>query len=191
MVGEIRDKETASLAINAALTGHLVLSTLHTNPAAGAIPRLLDMGVEPFLLVSTLRVVIGQRLVRKLTAEKEPYELSHDEQVQLEHVVDQGAVLRALKEEKAVAKDATWKNIPFAKPKANGSSPSGYSGRVGIYEVLPVTSSIKELIMKNTGGDDIEKQARSEGMLTMSEDGIFKAAQGITTIEEVLRVITE
>jgi type II secretory ATPase GspE/PulE/Tfp pilus assembly ATPase PilB-like protein len=191
MVGEIRDKETASLAINAALTGHLVLSTLHTNSSSGAIARLLDMGVEPFLLVSTLRVIIGQRLVRRLTAEKEKYELSRDEQARLEHVIDTGAVLRALKDEKAVAKDATWKDISFAKPKEGAQSPNGYAGRVGIYEVLPVTSTIKELVMRNATGDEIEKQARSEGMLTMSEDGIFKAAQGMTTIEEVLRVITE
>ncbi|MEK7133670.1 MAG: GspE/PulE family protein [Patescibacteria group bacterium] len=191
MVGEIRDKETASLAINAALTGHLVLSTLHTNSAAGAVARLLDMGIEPFLLVSTLRVIIGQRLVRRLNADKEKYELSRDEQAQLEHVVDQGNVLRTLKEEQVVAKDATWKNVPFYRAKENGLTPSGFSGRVGIYEVLPMTSTIKELIMKNETGDAIEKQARSEGMLTMSEDGIFKAVQGVTTIEEVLRVITE
>ena len=191
MVGEIRDKETASLAINAALTGHLVFSTLHTNSAAGAVARLLDMGVEPFLLVSTLRVIIGQRLVRKLAPDKEKYELSRDEQAQLDRIIDTGTVLRALKEEKAVAADATWKNISFSKPKENGQTPSGYSGRVGIYEVLPMTSTIKELVMKNATGDDIEKQARSEGMLTMSEDGIFKAVQGVTTIEEVLRVITE
>ena len=191
MVGEIRDKETASLAINAALTGHLVLSTLHTNSAAGAIPRLLDMGVEPFLLVSTLRVIIGQRLVRKLSPDREKYELSREEQAQLEKEIDAGTVLRALKEEKAIAKDATWKNIPFYRPKETTESPSGYSGRIGIYEVLPVTSTIKELMMGNNSGDAIDKQARSEGMLSMSEDGIFKAAQGITTIEEVLRVITE
>ncbi len=191
MVGEIRDKETASLAVNAALTGHLVLSTLHTNSAAGAIPRLLDMGIEPFLLVSTLRVILGQRLVRVLTPEKEKYELSREEQAQMEHVVDQGAVLRALKEEKVVAKDATWKNIPFYRPKETSQNPSGYSGRIGIHEALPVTSTIKELVMKNATSDELEKQARSEGMLTMSEDGIYKAAQGITTIEEVLRVITE
>ena len=191
MVGEIRDKETASLAINASLTGHLVLSTLHTNSAAGAIARLLDMGIEPFLLVSTLRVIIGQRLVRKLAPDHEKYELSRDEQAQLERVIDAGSVLKGLKEEKAVAKDATWKNIQFAKPKENGQAPSGYSGRIGIYEVLPVTSTIKELIMKNATGDEIEAQARKEGMLTMTEDGIFRAAQGVTTIEEVLRVITE
>jgi type IV pilus assembly protein PilB len=191
MVGEIRDKETASLAINASLTGHLVLSTLHTNSAAGAIARLLDMGVEPFLLVSTLRVIIGQRLVRRLAPDKEKYELSRDEQSQLERLVDQGTVLRALKEEKIVQKDATWKSIPFYRPKEGGQTPSGYTGRIGIHEVLPVTATIKELIMKNATGDEIEAQARKEGMLTMSEDGMFKAAQGITTIEEVIRVVTE
>ncbi|OHB18870.1 MAG: hypothetical protein A2854_03395 [Parcubacteria group bacterium RIFCSPHIGHO2_01_FULL_56_18] len=190
MVGEIRDKETASLAINAALTGHLVLSTLHTNSAAGAIPRLLDMGVEPFLLVSTIRVIIGQRLVRKLTNARDKYELSRDEQAQLEHVIDAGVVLKSLKEEKIVPKEATWKNVPFWKPK-EGESGEGFAGRMGIYEVLPVTSTIKELVMKNATADDIHNQARSEGMLTMSEDGIFKAVQGVTTIEEVLRVITE
>ena len=191
MVGEIRDGETASLGINAALTGHLVLSTLHTNSAAGAIPRLLDMGVEPFLLVSTLRVVIGQRLVRVLTSTKEKYELSRDEQAQLEKNIDAGAVLKALKDEKAVPSDATWKNVSFFKPKGSAESASGYAGRKGIYEVLPVTSTIKELVMKNATADAVDKQARSEGMLTMSEDGIFKAAQGLTTIEEVLRVVTE
>ncbi|HEY4522348.1 MAG TPA: GspE/PulE family protein [Candidatus Paceibacterota bacterium] len=191
MVGEIRDKETASLAVNASLTGHLVLSTLHTNSAAGAIARLLDMGIEPFLLVSTLRVIIGQRLVRKLAPDHEKYELSRDEQSQLEQVVDAGEVLKGLKEEKAVSTEATWKNVSFYKPKENGQTPSGYSGRIGIYEVLPVTQTIKEMIMANATGDQIEVQARKEGMLTMTEDGIFRAAQGVTTIEEVLRVITE
>ncbi len=191
MVGEIRDKETASLAVNAALTGHLVLSTLHTNSAAGAVARLLDMGIEPFLLVSTLRVIIGQRLVRRLNADKEKYDLSRDEQAQLEHIIDPGVVLKALKDEKIVPTKAMWKDTPFYKAKEKGQTPSGFSGRVGIYEVLPVTATIKELVMGNGTGDAIEKQARSEGMLTMSEDGIFKAAQGVTTIEEVLRVITE
>ena len=191
MVGEIRDKETASLAVNASLTGHLVLSTLHTNSAAGAIPRLLDMGIEPFLLVSTLRICVGQRLVRKLCQEREKYELSRDEQAQLEKNIDAGAVLKGLKEEKAAPHDATWKNISFYKPKESAECPSGYAGRVGIYETLPVSSAVKELIMKNATADEIQKQARSEGMLTMAEDGIFKAAQGTTTIEEVLRVISE
>lgn len=191
MVGEIRDKETASLAINAALTGHLVLSTLHTNSAAGAIPRLLDMGVEPFLLVSTLRVVIGQRLVRRLCKEREERVLTRDEQAQFERLVDAGAVLKNLKEEKIVKSDATWAKVPFFRPKETAECPTGYAGRIGIYEVLPVTSTIKELVMKNATADDIEKQAKSEGMLTMAEDGIFRAAQGITTIEEVLRVVAE
>ncbi len=191
MVGEIRDKETASLAINAALTGHLVLSTLHTNSAAGAVARLLDMGIEPFLLVSTLRVVIGQRLVRRLATDHVTHDLTRDEQTQLEHIVDAGVVLKALKEEKVVAKDATWKNVPFAQPKEGGVTPSGYAGRIGIYEVLAVTPTIKELIMKGETGDTITEQGRKEGMLSMSEDGIFKAAQGITTIEEVLRVVVE
>ncbi|HEY4525317.1 MAG TPA: GspE/PulE family protein [Candidatus Paceibacterota bacterium] len=191
MVGEIRDKETASLAVNASLTGHLVLSTLHTNSAAGAIARLLDMGIEPFLLVSTLRVIIGQRLVRRLTPDRLKYDLSRDEQSQLEEVVDAGVVLKALKEEKIIPEGATWKTVPFFKPNAGGQAETGYAGRIGIYEVLPVTSTIKELIMKNATGDEIEAQAKKEGMLTMSEDGIFRAAQGNTTIEEVLRVITE
>jgi type IV pilus assembly protein PilB len=191
MVGEIRDKETASLAINAALTGHLVLSTLHTNSAAGAIPRLLDMGVEPFLLVSTIRVVIGQRLTRKLCKDKEKYELSRDEQAQLEKALDAGAVLKALKDEKIVPPTATWKNVPFYKPMESAECPEGYSGRMGIYEVLNVNSTMKELVMKNATADEIEKQAKAEGMLSMIEDGIFKAAQGVTTIEEVMRVITE
>jgi type IV pilus assembly protein PilB len=191
MVGEIRDKETASLAVNAALTGHLVLSTLHTNSAAGAVARLIDMGIEPFLLVSTLRVIIGQRLVRKLDGNKEKYDLSRDEQTQLEGIVDAGTVLRALKDEKVIAKDGTWKNVPFYHPKQSEEHPSGYSARVGIYEVLPVTATIKELVLKGATDDTIEAQARTEGMLSMSEDGIFKAAQGVTSIEEVLRVITE
>ncbi|HEY4519792.1 MAG TPA: GspE/PulE family protein [Candidatus Paceibacterota bacterium] len=191
MVGEIRDKETASLAINAALTGHLVLSTLHTNSASGAIPRLLDMGVEPFLLVSTLRAVIGQRLVRKLCSEREEHHLSRDEQTRLEQVTNAGVVLKALKEEKILGKNATWKDIVFSKPKDTAACPSGYSGRTGIYEVLSVTATIKELIMKNATGDEVENRAKEEGMLTMTEDGIFKAAQGVTSIEEVLRVISE
>jgi type IV pilus assembly protein PilB len=191
MVGEIRDKETASLAVNAALTGHLVLSTLHTNSAAGAIARLMDMGIEPFLLVSTLRVIIGQRLVRKLCAQHEQYELSRDEQANLEHIVEAGKVLKALKSEKIVPPEATWNKAPFWKPTETAECPEGFSGRIGIYEVLPVTATIKELIMKNAPGDEIHQQARTEGMLTMSEDGIFKCVQGITTIEEVFRVIAE
>jgi type IV pilus assembly protein PilB len=190
MVGEIRDKETANLAINAALTGHLVLSTLHTNSAAGAIPRLLDMGVEPFLLVSTLRVVIGQRLVRKLCG-KEEYMLSRDETTHLEKMVDTGVVFKSLKEEGIVDKAAMWKNVPFYKPKETPECADGYAGRMGIYEVLNMTESIKQMVIGNATVDTIHAQARKEGMLTMAEDGVYKSVQGITTIEEVLRVIAE
>lgn len=191
MVGEIRDKETVTLAVNAALTGHLVLSTLHTNSAAGAIPRMLDMGVEPFLLVSTLRVILGQRLVRRLTPEKQQYTLSRDAQTQLERIINPAVVLKTLKDEQVADQAATWKNVPFYHPGESVEHPNGYAGRMGIYEVLPVTATIKEMIMAGKTGDEIEAQARTEGMLTMSEDGIFKAAQGITSIEEVMRVITE
>ncbi len=191
MVGEIRDMETAGLAINAALTGHLVLSTLHTNSAAGAIPRLLDMHAEPFLLVSTIRVVIAQRLVRVLCADKEQYFLAESEIDLLRKSVDLDLVLEALKHENVVAKDAVWTKIPFYKPKVGGECEEGYSGRVGIHEIMRITPTLRDLIMKSATSDDIEKQAKKEGMLTMVEDGVFKAVQGVTTIEEVLRVVSE
>ena len=191
MVGEIRDEETASLAINAALTGHMVLATVHTNSASATVARLIDMGSEAFLLVSTLKVVIGQRLVRKIADNKEQYNLSDDEYANLSKHIDFERVLEALKEEKVVDGRATWRTIPFFRPKGATESDDGYKGRVGIHEVLPVNSTIKELIMKNATAADIEKQAKSEGMLTMLEDGIMKAARGITSIEEVLRVISE
>ncbi len=190
MVGEIRDNETAALAVNAALTGHLVLSTLHTNSAAGAVPRLLDMKVEPFLLVSTLDIVIGQRLVRRLTDSKQEYKLTKDEFSQLGKIVDLDRVLEALKAGKIVKPTETWDKITFWKPMANGEG-DGFKSRVGIHEVLQMSSSIKDLIMKGATSDQIEAQAKKEGMLTMIEDGIFKCVQGLTTIEEVLRVITE
>ena len=191
MVGEIRDNETASLAINASLTGHLVLSTLHTNSAAGAIPRLLDMDAEPFLLVSTIDVIIGQRLVRKLCEPKETYTLNDLEIEKLEKVVDFDSVLKSLKEENIVNEDAKWKDIPFYKERPSPECKDGFSGRLGIYEVLYLSDTIKNLIMKSATSKEIEVQAKSEGMMTMIEDGIFKAAQGITTIEEVLRVISK
>lgn len=191
MVGEIRDGETAGLAINASLTGHLVLSTIHTNSAAGAIPRMIDMGVEPFLIVSTVKTVIAQRLVRKLTEEKEKYFLTEAERMALEKVVDLKRILMFLKQEKIVDEKATWENIPFYKAKPNEESKDGYKGRVGIHEVLKVTSTIKEMILKGSSTDEIEEAAKKEGMMTMIEDGIFLAAQGITSTEEVLRVVSE
>ncbi|KXJ98306.1 MAG: Type II secretion system protein E [Parcubacteria bacterium OLB19] len=191
MVGEIRDEETASLAINAALTGHLVLATVHTNSASGTVARLIDMGVESFLLVSTLRVAVGQRLVRKLADDKIPYILTKAEREELSEHVDLDLVLSTLKEEKIVRDDATWNDINFFKPKEKGDTEDGYKGRMGIHEVLEMSPTIKEMVLMGKTADDIEKQARKEGMLTMMEDGIYKAARGLTSIEEVLRVINE
>lgn len=191
MVGEIRDEETASLAINAALTGHLVLATVHTNSASGTVARLIDMGVESFLLVSTLRVAIGQRLVRKLADDKLPYILSKAERDELAKQVNLDLVLDTLKEEKVVATNATWNDVQFFHPKDKGETEDGYKGRMGIHEVLEVTSTIKEMVISGKTGDEIEAQARKEGMLTMLEDGIYKAARGYTSVEEVLRVINE
>ncbi len=190
MVGEIRDGETAALAVNASLTGHLVLSTLHTNSAAGAIPRLLDMKVEAFLLVSTLDIVIGQRLVRRLTDDKEQYKLSRAEFSQLEKIVDLKRVLEALKEEKLVKPGDDWSAVSFWKPHATTEN-DGFKGRVGLHEVLVMSQTIKDLIMKNATSGELEVQAKKEGMLTMLEDGIFKCVQGLTTVEEVLRVVSE
>ncbi len=191
MVGEIRDEETASLAINAALTGHLVLATVHTNSAAGTIARLIDMGSEAFLLVSTLRVAIGQRLVRKLCDDKIPYILTKAERDELANHCNLDFVLATLKEEKVVAEDATWNDISFYHPKEQGITPDGYHGRMGIHEVLEMSPTIKDMVMAHKTGDELEIQARKEGMLTMLEDGIYKAAKGLTSIEEVLRVISE
>jgi type IV pilus assembly protein PilB len=191
MIGEIRDGETASLAINAALTGHLVLATVHTNSAAGTVARLLEMEVESFLLVSTLRVAIGQRLVRKLTNEKEAYTLTEAERKELERHANMEKILQALKDEAVVAADATWSSIPFYRPKEGVDDEVAYKGRLGIHEALPVSTALKEKIIQGGTADDIEGIARSEGMLTMLEDGIFKAARGVTSIEEVLRVINE
>ncbi len=190
MVGEIRDGETASLGINAALTGHLVLSTLHTNSAAGAIPRFIDMGAEPFLIISTVNVIIGQRLVRKLHSTKEKYTLSEAEIDGLEKRADTGRILAALKEEGIVGKEATWKTIPFFRPKSSPDAEDGYKGRIVIHEVLKMSPALRDLAVSNASAEKIETQARKEGMLTMLEDGIFKAAQGLTTIEEVFRVVS-
>jgi len=191
MVGEIRDTETANLAVNAALTGHLVLSTLHTNSAAGCVPRLSDMGAEPFLLTSTLRVVIGQRLVRRLGPSNDTYTLDKPAIAELKEFMNIDAVLEALYAENVVEKGTPIEKIPFKKPMPSDDLPEGYKGRMVICEVLPVSTAIQELILKQASTEQIEKQARSEGMLSMAEDGLFKAVQGSTTIEEVLRVIRD
>ncbi len=191
MVGEIRDGETASLAINAALTGHLVVSTLHTNSAAGALPRLIDLGVEPFLIASTVNIIIAQRLVRTLYKTKTPYKLNKDEIAQLIKAVEIERVLTFLKKEKIIPENAKIEEIDFYKPVPAPDAPDGYQGRIGIHEVLSVTPTIKDLIMKNANADAIHAEGRRAGMMTMLEDGVFKAVQSITTIEEVLRVTQE
>jgi len=191
MVGEIRDGETAGLAVNASLTGHLVLSTIHTNSASGAIPRMIDMGVEPFLIISTVKTVMAQRLVRRLTKKKEAYFLTPEELESISKLIDLERLHALLVKEKIVEETAVWSKIPFYRPIKNEESEDGYSGRVGIHEVLNVSATIRHLILSHSSQEDIEKQAKSEGMMTMIEDGFFLAVQGLTTTEEVLRVVSE
>ena len=191
MVGEIRDKETASLAINAALTGHLVLSTLHTNSAAGAIPRLIDMGIEPFLLSSTLSLILAQRLVRKLCDGKEKYRLREEELKNLEKYIKIEKVKKMLESEKILTKTGKLENVDFYRPKQTKECIDGYKGRIGIFEALEISESIKSLIQKGANSDEIQSRGEKEGMNLMVEDGFLKVAKGVTSIEEVLRVITE
>lgn len=191
MVGEIRDGETASLAVNASLTGHLVLSTIHTNSAAGAIPRLMDMGVLPFLIVSTVKTIIAQRLVRRLVDPKEKYTMSQDEIKNLGKLVDMDRMLELLKKENVVDPKATWDTIPFYKPVKTNENPDGYRSRIGLHEVLKVSPAIREMILHGNSQDEIEAQAKKEGMMTILEDGVFQAVLGVTTLEEVFRVVSE
>lgn len=191
MVGEIRDRETAGLAINASLTGHLVLSTIHTNSAAGAIPRLIDMGVEPFLIVSTVKTIIAQRLIRRLTPSKEKYFLSAAEIKNIAKLVDLDRMLEMLRNEKIVGEKDVWEKIPFYKAVKSPDSEDGYASRVGIHEVLKVSGTIRELILKGGSQEEIEVIAKKEGMMTMLEDGIFQAVIGNTTLEEIFRVVSE
>jgi len=178
LVGEIRDTETADIAINAAMTGHLVLSTLHTNDAATAIPRLLDMGVEPFLISSTVNLIIAQRLVRKICMHCRQ-SVTIDEHPQAEAVK---ALLGARLSKK---KDVHL----YHGTGCDLCHKSGYVGRVGIFEVLKVDDAIRGLIMHHADASEIKASAVKSGMTTMVEDGLDKVLQGITTIEEVLRVI--
>lgn len=191
MVGEIRDNETASLAINAALTGHLVLSTLHTTGAAGAIPRLIDMKVEPFLISSTLNVIIAQRLVRRFHGEKKKYKLKPQDLDNLSKYCDLDRIIKILKAEKLMNAKANLVSLDFYRPLPSEESASGYKGRIGIFEVLTVNESIKELIIRKASIKEIMDQAILDGMRTMVEDGFVKAVQGLTSIEEVLRVIID
>jgi type II secretory ATPase GspE/PulE/Tfp pilus assembly ATPase PilB-like protein len=183
--------ETASLGINAALTGHLVLSTLHTNSAAGALPRFIDMGAEPFLVISTVNVIVAQRLVRKLHGNKETYNLTDAEIDALGKRANLDRVMDALVEEGIVPKSTKWNQVPFFKPKPSTEADEGYKGRIGIHEILRMSPAIRDLTVDHASAEKVEEQARKEGMLTMLEDGIFKSAQGLTTIEEVFRVVSE
>lgn len=195
MVGEIRDAETATLAVQASLTGHLVFSTLHTNSAAGVLPRLLDMGVEPFLIASTVNTVIGQRLLRKVSDDKETYQSSELETKSIRETV--GHLLPKTREDVArVAEDLGYKDLPLATEKAytlvkgkdTPQAPGGYKGRLGLYEVMNVSDAIQGLIIKRTTSAEIQRQAIAEGMITMRQDGYLKALQGLTTLDEVNRV---
>lgn len=195
MVGEIRDKETAELAVQAALTGHLVFSTLHTNSAAGILPRLLDMGVEPFLIASTVRTVIGQRLVRRVSPNAETYQSDKVETEAIKKTI--GHLLPKTKDAiEKVSKDLGYENLPLAGQNAytltkgidSPDTPGGYKGRMGIFEVFSVTEQIQELIMKHAPSSEIHKMAQSQGMVTMRQDGYLKALNRYTTIAEINRV---
>lgn len=199
MVGEIRDKETASLAVQAALTGHLVFSTLHTNSAAGILPRLLDMGIEPFLIASTVHTVIGQRLVRRIAKDgAQEYQTSPAETAAIQAAV--GQYLPESKDQLAAfTEDLGYKSLPLRGESAytlmkgldSPETPGGYKGRMGIYEVFEVSEQIQELIMKRSTSAEIQKVAQSQGMLTMREDGYMKALNGDTSLSEVDRVASE
>ncbi len=186
MVGEIRDEETAGIAINSALTGHLVLSTLHTNDAPTTIPRLLDMGIEPFLAASTVNVVIAQRLVRVICEKcRSAYAISEEEK----------NIIKSDPNLLKYFKDRGHNNLDkILFYKGNGCkvcSNTGFSGRLGVFEILEMTDKIREQIVKNSSSGEIMKIARSQGMTTMLEDGIEKVFNGITTFSEVFRVTRE
>ena len=198
MVGEIRDKETAELAVQAALTGHLVFSTLHTNSAAGVLPRLLDMGIEPFLIASTVNTIIGQRLVRRVAPKRDTYNSSPIETQNITTTV--GHLLPKTKDVVAsVSEDLGYKDLPLAgqsaytlvKGKDTPQTPRGYAGRAGLYEVMDVTEDIQNLIVKRSTSAEIQRMAVEQGMITMRQDGYLKALGGLTTMEEVNRVAAD
>jgi type IV pilus assembly protein PilB len=195
MVGEIRDPETANLAVQAALTGHLVFSTLHTNSAAGVLPRLLDMGIEPFLIASTVNTVIGQRLVRRLAGDPQPYMADPSEiegiNASLGDVLPQQAGNIS-----EVSNYLGFQQLPLAhqnaytlyKGQATEQFPNGYKGRMGIYEVFSVKDEIESLVINHATSSQIQRAAQEQGMLTMRQDGYLKALSGVTSADEVNRV---
>jgi len=197
MVGEIRDQETLEIAMHAAMTGHLVLSTLHTNNAAATLPRMIDMGAEPFLIASTVNVIIAQRLIRRLCVEcRKPYTLDKKEIESLGKSYDIDDIFQFLKNDpvakKFVEKAKTWDEVTFYKPTGcDQCGGEGYHGRNGIYEVLPMDTNIRKLIMQSATTEEIETEAIKNGMSTMVQDGFLKIVQGITSLEEVMRATKE
>ncbi len=194
MVGEIRDNETAGISIHAALTGHLVLSTLHTNDALTALPRLLEMDVESFLISSTTNLIIAQRLVRKICPDcVYSYYLERKELEQLKSLMNTERVMEMFKKEKIIsAKEKSFERLLFYKGKGcSQCGKSGYKGRIGIYETLDITPALAKLISQNAPEDQLREQADKQGMMPMIEDGFIKAKNGMTTLEEVLRVTKE
>lgn len=198
MVGEIRDSETANLAVQAALTGHLVFSTLHTNSAAGVLPRLLDMGIEPFLIASTVNTIIGQRLVRRVSPKRDAYQSSPMETQNITGTI--GHLLpKTAADVPRISEDMGYKDLPLAgqnaytlvKGRDTPQTPRGYSGRAGLYEVMDVSEEIQSLIVKRATSAEIQRAAIAQGMVTMRQDGYLKAIQGITTLEEVNRVTAD
>lgn len=197
MVGEIRDEETLEIALHAAMTGHLVLSTLHTNGAAAAIPRMIDMGAEPFLIASTTNVVIAQRLVRRLCVEcREEYRMKKAEIATLNKTFNLEEVMVSLKKESQMKEKlvnvSDWESVALFRAKGcDQCGGEGYHGRIGIYEVFEMTSDIRKLVMESATSEILERAARDGGMLTMVEDGFLKAILGATSVEEILRVTKE
>jgi type II secretory ATPase GspE/PulE/Tfp pilus assembly ATPase PilB-like protein len=179
LVGEIRDKETTELAIQAALTGHLVFSTLHTSNAAGALPRLGDMGAESFLLASTMNAIAAQRIARKICTQCK-ISFTPPKEIMDEIYKTLGPIAPAVNPQ-APAQIYKGKGCDFC-------GQSGYMGRVGIYEVMPVSEKISRLILERADADTIEEQAKKEGMITMKQDGYLKVLEGISTVDEILRV---
>lgn len=210
MVGEIRDGETANLGVQAALTGHLVFSTLHTNNAATTLPRLLDMGIEPFLIASTVRVVVGQRLVRRLCpackvayqpdeaemqSVRELFDLNHDGRMAQIHQLEQQAASEGIGTDIGVdfsSTDTTFTRLYKASEDGcDECNHAGYRGRMGIYETLANTPEIQKLIIASATSNDIQAQGVKDGMMTMQVDGLIKALRGQTSVEEILRVTRE
>lgn len=193
MVGEIRDEETASLAVNAALTGHLVLSTLHTNSAAGALPRLLDMDVEAFLIASTINILVAQRLVRRLCDEcHEMKVINKDVLADLENYIDPKSLQAILVKEGVLKSGEDLTKLPVGVPVGCSVCSEGYKGRLGIYEILEFTDELRPSVTPQITSQELERLAREQqDMVTMMEDGLIKVGQGKTSLEEVLRVAKE